>query len=67
MASIVVVHGTGYPGNEPIVVSLTIDAGDTGPIRDTMHKRSRSVIAVWGYRSKGQSLYIGRCILEKLP
>ena len=28
-----------HPGNEPIIVSLTIDTNDAGPISDTLAKR----------------------------
>jgi len=56
-----------HPGNEPIIVSLTVDAGDPGLIRDTMDRKTRSFTAVWGYGSKGLSLDMGRCKLEKLP
>ncbi|MEO9061784.1 MAG: hypothetical protein ABI270_07050 [Nitrosospira sp.] len=56
-----------HPGNEPVIVSLTIDAGDPRPIRDTMDKELRSFTAVWGYGRKGLSLDMGRCKLEKLP
>lgn len=55
------------PGNDPIIVSLTIDAGDTGPIRDTMDMEMRSFTAIWGHGSKGLNLDMERCKLEKFP
>jgi hypothetical protein len=48
---------TAHPGNEPIIVSLTIDTGnndDTG-----------NFTAVWGYRNAGLTFDMGKCALRK--
>ena len=48
---------TAHPGNEPIIVSLTIGNGnndDTG-----------NFTAVWGYRNEGLTFDMGKCALRK--
>jgi len=44
-----------HPGNEPIVVSLTIDVADTGAASDAGTKRTSGFTAVWGYGKQGTS------------
>jgi len=56
-----------HPGNEPIIVSLTIDTTDPGHTGDTTTKKSGNFTAVWGYGSKGLTFDMGRCELRKLP
>ena len=50
-----------HPGNEPIIVSLTIDTNDAGPISDTLSKKTGNFTAVWGYGGKGLVVDMGRC------
>lgn len=50
-----------HPGNEPIIVSLTIDINDAGHTRDTQAKKTGNFTAVWGYGSKGLVFDMGRC------
>ncbi|SDA28956.1 hypothetical protein SAMN05216315_14022 [Nitrosospira sp. Nsp18] len=50
---------TAHPGNEPIIVSLTIDSGNND---DT-----RNFTAVWGYRNEGLTFDMGKCALRKSP
>jgi hypothetical protein len=45
-----------HPGNEPILVSLTIDTRDTYATPD--------FTAVWGYRGKGLTFDMGKCELR---
>ncbi|MEO8991496.1 MAG: hypothetical protein ABI284_08400 [Nitrosospira sp.] len=49
---------TAHPGNEPIIVSLTIATGNDDDIG--------SFTAVWGYRNEGLTFDIGKCALRKL-
>lgn len=53
-----------HPGNEPIIVSLTIHASDNS---DAMDKKALNFTAVWGYGSKGLILDMGECALQELP
>ena len=50
-----------HPGNEPIIVSLTIDTNDAGPISDTLAKKTGNFTAIWGYGGKGLVVDMGRC------
>ncbi len=56
-----------HPGNEPIIVSLTIDISDAGHTSDTPAKKTGNFTAVWGYGSKGLVFDMGRCEVRKLP
>ena len=53
-----------HPGNEPIVVSLTIDVADTGVTSDAVAEKTSSFTAVWGY-GKGLVFDMGRCGLQE--
>ncbi|SEO59764.1 hypothetical protein SAMN05216316_0579 [Nitrosovibrio sp. Nv6] len=48
---------TAHPGNEPIIVSLTIDNSKT----DDTH----NFTAIWGYRSEGLTLDMGKCVTQE--
>ena len=59
-----------HPGNEPLIVSLTLD--DAGPAgrgdaakKDETHKMGEShFTAVWGYGSKRLTFDMGRCAVR---
>ncbi|MGH8762181.1 MAG: hypothetical protein ACREUR_03005 [Nitrosospira sp.] len=55
---------TAHPGNEPVIVSLTIHAGNHG---DATDKKAINFTAVWGYGSKGLTLDMGECAPQELP
>lgn len=48
---------TAHPGNEPIIVSLTIGNGNND---DTVN-----FTAVWGYRNEGLTFDMGKCAVRK--
>ncbi len=48
---------TAHPGNEPIIVSLTIDTGNNDD--------AGNFTAVWGYRNEGLTFDMGKCALRK--
>ncbi|MDN5752231.1 MAG: hypothetical protein L0H15_02985 [Nitrosospira sp.] len=60
---------TAHPGNEPIIVSLTVDTRDAGEPghRDATDKNTVGFTVVWGYGSKGLTLDMGRCAIKELP
>ena len=47
---------TAHPGNEPIIVSLTIGVGNNDTTNFT---------AVWGYRNEGLTFDMGKCAVRK--
>jgi hypothetical protein len=51
---------TAHPGNEPVIVSLTIHSSDN---RDAPDKKAVNFTAVWGYGNKGLTLDTGKCAL----
>lgn len=55
---------TAHPGNEPIIVSLTIHAGNHS---DAAEQKTVNFTAVWGYGSKGLTLDMGECAPQGLP
>lgn len=48
---------TAHPGNEPIIVSLTIGTGNNDTANFT---------AVWGYRNEGLTFDMGKCAVRQL-
>lgn len=60
---------TAHPGNQPVIVSLTVDTGGAGEPghRDTTDKNAGEFTAVWGYGSYGLTLDMGQCAIKKLP
>ncbi len=53
-----------HPGNEPVIVSLTIRSNSN---RDTTGKEASDFTAIWGYGGKGLTLDMGKCVLRKSP
>lgn len=53
-----------HPGNQPVIVSLTIRPNDN---TDIAGKKTSGFTAVWGYGGKGLTLDTGKCELRKLP
>lgn len=50
-----------HPGNEPVIVSLTISNGNS----DIAGEKASHFTAVWGYGGKGLTLDTGKCELRK--
>jgi hypothetical protein len=54
-----------HPGNEPVIVTLTIKTGNTSnkaePL-DTLDKDAARFTAVWGYGSEGLAVDMGKCL-----
>ncbi|PTR16010.1 hypothetical protein C8R31_10224 [Nitrosospira sp. Nsp2] len=53
-----------HPGNEPIIVSLTIKASNKAKPVPGEGEAAR-FIAVWGYGSEGLALEMGQCIMVR--
>lgn len=53
-----------HPGNEPVIVSLTIRSN---PTCDIFGKKDAGFTAVWGYGNKGLTLDTGKCEIRELP
>ena len=50
---------TAHPGNEPVIVTLTIETPRKGELAEGDATR---FTAVWGYGSEGLALDMGRCV-----
>lgn len=53
-----------HPGNEPVIVSLTIRSNSH---HATTNKEAGDFTAVWGYGGKGLTLDMGKCALRRSP
>ena len=53
-----------HPGNEPVIVSLTIRSNDNS---DATGQKTGDFTAVWGYGSTGLTLDTGKCEARTLP
>jgi hypothetical protein len=53
-----------HPGNEPIIVSLTIKASNKAKPVPVEGEAARFT-AVWGYGSEGLALEMGQCIMVR--
>lgn len=50
-----------HPGNEPLIVTLTIRTGNTSNKAEALDEDAVRFTAVWGYGSEGLALEMGQC------
>ncbi len=55
-----------HPGNEPIIVSLTIGTAERRHNGDATAKKTADFTAIWGYGGKGLTFDMGRCSVQEL-
>ena len=56
------VHHPVRPGNEPVIVTLTIKT----PLKaEPATEEDASFIAAWGYGGEGLALDLGKCVLSR--
>jgi hypothetical protein len=54
-----------HPGNEPVIVTLTIKTGNTSKKAEPLAGDAVRFTAVWGYESEGLAIEMGKCAMVR--